>query len=132
MTQKARIEADMMTWFTSLLGKPSRCAASEKDSTGDAGRANGRYDGRFQAICKLRISWQDRKGRNRSRRVRVVDMSGTGVLVKCAVPIDPGSFVYIKTQELGMLGSAYVRRCDSLLFTYHIGLQFQSPLTLHL
>ncbi len=119
-----------MSWFTSLLGKSSRGTASEKDSTGDAGRADDRYDGRIQTIGKFRISWQDSKGRNRSKRVRVVDMSGTGALVKCGVPIDPGSFVYIKTQELGMLGSAYVRRCDALLFTYHIGLQFQSPLTL--
>jgi hypothetical protein len=42
----------------------------------------------------------------------------------------PGSFVFVKTEELGMLGSAYVRRCDPLLFTYQIGLQFASPLSL--
>ncbi len=119
-----------MSWFKSLLGMSSRGSASQTDSTGDAGRGDNRYDGRFRAICKLRISWQDHKGRNRNKRVRVVDMSGTGVLVKCGVPIDPGSFVYIKTQELGMVGSGYVRRCDPLLFTYHIGLQFSSPLTL--
>lgn len=119
-----------MNWFTSLLGKSSRGAAPETDSTGGAGRADHRYDGRVRAICKLRISWQDQKGKNCRKRVRVVDMSGTGVLVKCGVPIDPGSFVFIKTEELGMLGSAYVRRCDPLLFTYRIGLQFASPLSL--
>jgi hypothetical protein len=116
-----------MSWFISLLGKSSRGAAPETDSAGGAGRVDNRYDGRFQAICKLRISWQDQKGKN---RVRVLDMSGTGVLVKCGVPINPGSFVFVKTEELGMLGSAYVRRCDPLLFTYQIGLQFASPLSL--
>ena len=60
----------------------------------------------------------------------VVRCLTTGVLVKCGVPIDPGSFVFIKTEELGRLGSAYVRRCDPLLFTYQIGLQFASPLSL--
>src|SRR5258708_20755237 len=81
-----------MNWFTSLLGKSARGAAPEKDSTGGAARADNRYDGRFRAICKLRITWQDQKGRNWRKRVRVLDMSGTGVLVKCGVPIDPGSF----------------------------------------
>jgi len=119
-----------MNWFTSLLGKSSRDAAPEKDSTGGAGRGDNRYDGRFRAICKLRICWQDHKGKNRRKRVRVVDMSVTGVLVNCGVPIHPGSLVYIKTEELGMVGSAYVRRCDPLLFTYQIGLQFASPLSL--
>lgn len=120
-----------MSWFTSLLGKSSRGAAPEKDSTNGAGRVDHRYDGRFRAIRKFRISWQDQNGKNRRKRVRVVDISGTGVLVECVVPIVPGSFVYIKTEELGMVGSAYVRRCDPLMFKYQIGLQFVSPLTLH-
>ena|SRR5215471_1141563 len=119
-----------MNWFTSLLEKSSRGAAPEKDSTSSAARADNRYDGRFRAIGKLRICWQDHKGRTRRKRVRMVDMSGTGVLVKCGVRINPGSFVYIKTEELGMRGSAYVRRCDPLLFTYQIGLQFSAPLSL--
>jgi hypothetical protein len=28
-----------------------------------------------------------------------------------------------------MTGSAHVRRCDPLLFSYRIGLQFEAPLT---
>jgi len=48
-------------------------------------------------------------------------------MIQCGVPIDPGSFVYLRTPELGMTGSAYVRRCDALLFSYRIGLQFAAP-----
>jgi hypothetical protein len=119
-----------MSWFTSLLGKSSRGAAPEKDAATGAARDDHRYDGRIPSLCKLRLSWQDQEGKNRRKRVRVVDMSGTGMLVECGVPIIPGSFVFVKTEELGMLGSAYVLRCDPLTFSYRIGLQFASPLTL--
>jgi hypothetical protein len=116
-----------MNWFSSLLGKSPRGAASP-GSRGKAGRAENRCDGRIRTCRKLRISWQDHRGKIRRKMVRVVDMSGSGVMIRCGVPIDPGSFVYLRTPELGMTGSAYVRRCDALLFSYRIGLQFAAPL----
>jgi hypothetical protein len=75
------------------------------------------------------MSWQDKRGHTRRKRVRIVDMSGTGALVECGTPIPPGSFVYLQTPDLAMMGSAYVRRCEPQLFSYQIGLQFAAPLT---
>lgn len=117
-----------MNWFSSLFGQSSRGAASPV-SAGDAGCRDSRYDVRIRTCRKLRISWQDHRGKIRRKLVRVVDMSGSGVMIQCRVPIDPGAFVYLRTPELGMTGSARVRRCDPLLFTYRIGLQFEAPLT---
>jgi hypothetical protein len=116
-----------MNWFSSLLGKSPRGAVSS-GSPGEAGRAENRYDGRIRPCRKLRISWQDHRGEIQRKLVRVVDMSGSGVMIQCSVPIDPGSFVYLRTPEFGMTGSAHVRRCDPRLFSYRIGLQFEAPL----
>jgi hypothetical protein len=115
-----------MHWFRLLLGFSSRGSASP--STSEAGRTEKRCAGRFRTACKIRISWQDRKGKTKRRQARVMDMSGTGVLIECGIPLDPGSFVYVQTPKLGMMGSAYVRRCEARLFTYQIGLQFAAPL----
>jgi hypothetical protein len=115
-----------MHWFRLLLGFSSRGSASP--STSEASRTEKRCAGRFPAEGKVRISWQDRKGRTKRRLARVKDMSGTGALIQCGVPLDPGSFVYVQQPKLGLMGSAYVRRCESRLFTYQIGLQFAAPL----
>jgi hypothetical protein len=104
-------------------------AAPQADSSGAAGRGDHRYYERFRAGLRFRLSWQDKHGRTRKTRARVIDMNGDGALVQCGVPIAPGSFVYIQTQELGMMGSAHVRRCEPGLFACQLGLQFSAPLT---
>lgn len=78
---------------------------------------------------RFRLSWKDQHGKTQRKGVRVVDMNGTGALVTSGKPIAPGSFVYIQETGLGMMGSAYVRRCEPQLFSYQIGLQFAAPLT---
>jgi len=87
-----------------------------------------RYCDRFATMGKIRISWQDRRGRTRRHRARVVNMSGTGALVKCGVSIPPGSFIYVQSPKLRIMGSAHVRRCEPLLVRYELGLQFSGPL----
>ncbi len=73
--------------------------------------------------------WQDSRRRQRSARACVVDMNGTGTLVKSGTSIDPGTFVSIRFRELGLMGSAVVRHCDTRMLSYRIGLQFSGPLT---
>lgn len=107
-----------MSWLHSLRGLFS-----------SAGASDNRYDGRIRTHRKFRISWQDRRGKTRRKLVRVVDMSGSGALIECGVPLEPGSLVGIRTLEMGMTATACVRRCEPLLFTYQIGLQFRTPLT---
>jgi hypothetical protein len=119
-----------MSWLRSLLGHSSQGAASP-GSTGEAGPvADHRYYPRLKSgNMRFRLSWQDKRGKTKRRSAKVVDMNGTGALVECGMEIAPGSFVYIQTPDLGMMGSAYVRRCEAQLFSYQIGLQFAAPLT---
>ena len=83
---------------------------------------------RVPVISKIRISWQDRQGKTRLRRGRVVNISSTGALVKCGTSIPPGSFVYIESAPLGIMGGAHIRHCEPLFVTYEIGLQFAGVL----
>jgi len=100
-----------MNWLCSILGRSSA-------------KTENRYCVRFPTIGKIRISWQDRRGKTRRKRASIVNMSGTGALIKCGAFIPPGSFVYIQSRELGIRGGAYVRHCEPRLVTYQIGLQF--------
>jgi hypothetical protein len=118
-----------MNWLRSLLGHSSQGAASPS-TTGEAGPADNRYYHRLRSgSMRFRLSWQDQGGKTLRKGVRVVDMNGTSALVASRIPIPPGSFVYIQEPNLGMMGSAYVRRCEEQLFSYKIGLQFAAPLT---
>jgi hypothetical protein len=118
-----------MSWLRSLLGHSSQSTASPS-TTGEAGQADNRYYHRLQSGgMRFRLSWQDKSGKTKRRGVRVVDMNGASALVASRIPIPTGSFVYIQEPNLGMMGSAYVRRCEAQLFSYQIGLQFAAPLT---
>lgn len=119
-----------MSWLRSLLGHSSQGTASP-GATGEAGpTADNRYHQRISSgNLRFRLSWQDKRGKTRRKNAKVVDMNGTGALVECGIPIPPGSFVYIQNPDLGMMGSAHVRRCEPQLFSYQIGLQFAAPLT---
>ncbi len=117
-----------MNWLRSILGHSSRDTASS-DLAGEASHADSRCYDRLRSGLRFRISWQDHLGKTRSKRARVVDMNCTGALIQCGWPIPTGAFVFVQTEEIGIMGSAYVRRCEPLLFHYQIGLQFAAPLT---
>jgi hypothetical protein len=94
-------------------------------------RMEHRIHSRDPTACRATMFWQDGRGRQRSARALVVEMSGTGTMVKSGTSIDPGSFVFIRFRELRLMGSAVVRHCNTGLLSYRIGLQFSSPLTYH-
>ena len=116
-----------MSFFGSLFGnriEPLRLTSERRVSS----QPETRCYGRLQTGCRLSMVWRDSGGKSQSARARVVDMSGTGLLIKCNVAIDPGSYVYIQAKELSLMGSAYVRHCTSDFLSYSIGLQFTGPL----
>ena len=116
-----------MSFFGSLFGhsiEPLRLTPDRQVPPQPETRC---YD-RLPTGCRISMVWQERPGSRQSARARVVDMNGTGVLIKCNVAIAPGSYVYIQARELSLMGSAYVRHCASDLFSYSIGLQFTGPL----
>jgi hypothetical protein len=104
-----------MNWLRSIL----RLSTAKMEN---------RYCDRFLTMGKIRISWQDRRGKTKLQTGRVVNMSDTGALVKCGASIAPGSLIYIQSPELRIMGSAHVRHCEPLLVRYEIGLQFAGPL----
>lgn len=116
-----------MKWLLSILGSSPRGAA-EAPLTQDAARMEHRFNQRFQTGCRFTISWRNKRGKTQSKRVKVLDMSGDGARIRCGVPLDPGSIVHLRTRELGLTGSAYVRRCEWMLFNYEIGLEFAGNL----
>ncbi|HUJ23882.1 MAG TPA: hypothetical protein VLX58_20245 [Bryobacteraceae bacterium] len=118
-----------MSWLRTLLSSPPRDAASKPVSADDAAGAENRYYPRLRTGFKFKIFWQDQRGRSQKARARVLDMNGNGALVECGASIPEGSFVYVQTSDVGMMGGAYVRRCETGLFTSYLGLQFSAPLT---
>jgi len=119
-----------MSWLRSLLVHSSQGAASPSATGEDGPVADHRCYPRLKSgNMRFRLSWQDKRGRTKRKTAKVVDMNGTGALVECGMEIPTGSFVYVQNPDLGMMGSAYVRRCDAQLFSYQIGLQFAAPLT---
>ena len=118
-----------MSWLRSLLSLSPRGRKTGEHAAPGDDREENRYYGRFRTGCRIRLSWQDDRGKDRSARARVVDMNGTGALVECSATITPGQFVFVQTTELGRMGSAVVRRCAPGVFSSQIGLQFTAPLT---
>ena len=47
----------------------------------DAARVENRFNMRFQTGCRFRISWRDKRGKTKSKNVKVLDMSGDGALI---------------------------------------------------
>ena len=118
-----------MRWLRSILGSSPRGAAPEAPLTQDAARAENRYYRRFPTACRFQICWRDELGKTQSKNVKVLDMSGDGALIESTIPIDPGSIIHFQTRDLGLMGSAYVRRCKSLIFSYQVGLEFTGNLS---
>ena len=102
-----------MKWLRSLLGLTDE--------------VERRYYLRSRTFTKLRIEWRDRRGKTRRTRCRVLNMSGDGASIKCGAWLEPGSTVYVRAPELGIMGGASVRHCNPVLFSYQVGLQFLVP-----
>jgi PilZ domain-containing protein len=64
----------------------------------------------------------------RSMLARGVNMSKSGVLIETTEPIPIGTVVYIRTNELGLMGNATVRHCTLKGSKFRIGLYFPTPL----
>lgn len=58
---------------------------------------------------------------------QVVDASGSGALVETSKPLEVGTLVYFRSNEIDFLaGAAYVRHCTWGGWKYRIGLEFQT------
>jgi len=92
-------------------------------------KPDNRYHCRIPTGCRITMSWQDHLGKRRSASARVLDMNGSGALVRTGKSLVPGSYVWVLAKDLGLMGSALVRHCDAGMLYYKVGLQFPGSLT---
>ena len=60
--------------------------------------------------------------------VRGINMSKGGALVESEEPISVSSQVYIRSNQLGLMGTASVRHCNQKGSKFRIGLHFPNQL----
>lgn len=116
-----------MSLLGSLLGRPEVPPCQHSGQLETDGSENRCHD-RLPAGTRLTLIWLDHRGRRRSARARVVDMNGTGALVKTGADLLPGFHVYVQAPDFGRMGSAIVRHSIAGLLSYKIGLRFSGPL----
>ncbi len=68
-------------------------------------------------------------GPHGTNTVTCVELSRGGVAVRVADPIEPGTLVFLRMTDSGLMGFAYVRHCRTENDSYRLGLQFRGALT---
>ena len=89
-------------------------------------------ENRFHARLpiKNRFSiYYDNAGMQQYVRARGINLSGSGALVETDQPMSVGSIVYIRANDLGLMGTASVRHCTLKGSKFRVGLYFPKPLT---
>ena len=67
-------------------------------------RFEQRIHWRVPPAGRVTMFWQDGRGRQRTARTRVVDMNGTGALVKSGTRLDSGCFASIRVSRAEVEG----------------------------
>src|SRR5689334_2284373 len=86
---------------------------------------NLRREPRQIATGSYSVSWQV-ADQVRSEEVEGIDVSNSGMSVRCCMPIPIGSVVYIQKREGTLAGYAEVKSCAQRHRSYRIGLEFHS------
>jgi len=110
----------VIRWKSTPEGPPARAAKTA---------AEQRIYQRLPVNYKFSIYPDDQKAGQRSILARGINMSKSGALVELPEPLSVGTVVYIKTNALGLMGTATVRHCTPKGAKFRIGLHFPNPLT---
>jgi hypothetical protein len=86
-------------------------------------QVNMRREQRKSSPKNYSVSWQDEGGLTRSVQVQGMDLSGSGVGIRCPVEIRPGTRVYLQAQEGQLAGYSVVRHATRRGAGYTIGLE---------
>jgi threonine dehydrogenase-like Zn-dependent dehydrogenase len=76
----------------------------------------------------VQVGWSDAEGRPRMSRGKCVDISDIGLSVEVSDRVPVGSYVTVRLQGVGPVGSASVRHLGRRGVKYVIGLEFTQGL----
>jgi hypothetical protein len=99
------------------------CAEREHEIAGLNSAPEARLSQRVPVRCWARLSYESEDGSSNTIKVRVVNMSASGVLVEAPRSLPVGAQVRIQANEL-LAGTAYVRRAAWSFWRFRIGLEF--------
>jgi hypothetical protein len=101
----------------------SGCSKSEFEILGLNPAPNARLSERVPMCFPARLSYESDDGSITTIKVRVVNMSTSGVLVEALRSLPVATRVRIQGNEL-LVGTAYVRRFTRSCWRFKIGLEF--------
>jgi hypothetical protein len=84
---------------------------------------DGRRDPRVPTDFPVYVS-----GTTGAAQGRCVDLATRGMAVEVAVPVEPGSLVFLRIPTHGLLGFALVRHCRTAETGHILGLEFRDKL----
>lgn len=87
-------------------------------------QVNNRREHRRNESAVYSICWQNRAGLMKSVEVQSLDLSNSGIRIRCAVELVPGTTVYIEYKNGHARGYCTVRHCTLRDTDYAIGLEF--------
>jgi hypothetical protein len=85
--------------------------------------SESRLSQRVPMRCWAKLFYESEDGSSNTIKVRVVNMSASGVLVEALRPFPVAAQVSIQANEL-LAGTAYVRRAAWNFWRFRIGLEF--------
>jgi hypothetical protein len=101
----------------------SGCAKSEYEIAELNSASESRLSQRVPVRCWAKLSYESEDSSSNTIKVRVVNMSASGVLVEAPRSLPVGAQVRIQANEL-LAGAAYVRRAAWSTWRFIIGLEF--------
>src|SRR5215471_1089637 len=90
---------------------------------------NMRRDARRRTSAKYAICWQTRTGTMKSAEVNAMDISDSGMRIRCQSELAPGVRVYLESKDSVYqqhAGYSTVRHCSFREGSYHVGLEFEA------
>ena len=85
---------------------------------------NTRRTERTKAAQSVSIAWDDLQGQHKFAFVHCIDLSEEGLALHLAEPLQIGSYVSLKSNQLHLAGRAQVKNCTRRNHLYRVGLEF--------
>ena len=90
-------------------------------------KVNNRREQRRDTNAEYSIRWQDQVGQTQTADVYSLNVSKSGVQIRCTIELSLGTTVYIEYKDGSAGAYSTVRHCTQKDSSYHIGLEFNKP-----
>lgn len=99
------------------------CAKNEYKIAALGLASEARISERVPFPCLAKLSYEAEDGSSKTIKVRVVNMSASGVLMEALKPLPIATQVRLRANEL-LVGTAFVRHSTPSSWRFRIGLEF--------